>query len=97
MGVEDNSRGGTGPKSELTRLRLRLRLRQCGSFKDHIAPQSYYQRIMDCVPASDEEDISFPAPVAAPKSNPLEDPYSFEALVGTSTRLIVFTLIATLA
>lgn len=37
---------------------------------------------MDYVPASDEEDISFPAPVAAPKSNPLEDPYSFEALVG---------------
>jgi hypothetical protein len=47
---------------------------------------------MDFVPASDDEDISFPAPLVGPKSNPPEDPYSFEALVGTyTTVLIMFT------
>jgi hypothetical protein len=42
---------------------------------------------MDFVPASDEEDILFPTPVAAPKSSAPEDPYSFEALVGMYTTL----------
>ncbi len=44
---------------------------------------------MDLVPASDEEDILFPAPVAAPKGTLLEDPYSFESLVGMYTALLI--------
>ena len=45
---------------------------------------------MDLVPASDEEDFLFPAPVTAPKSTLLEDPYSFESLVGMYTALLLY-------